>query len=488
MVDLCDVLLLFVSCVHLLVCPFTKVEESFNMQATHDLLYHRGNISKYDHLEFPGVVPRTFLGPVVVSSLAYPVITGLNVAGASKLWSQIVVRFSLGIISLFAFSKFRSSISLTFGSDVGVFLALITASQFHLLFYLSRPLPNTFALVLVLFAFRFWLNQHHSKFIWTSAFAIIIFRSELCILLGLIFFLELATRRVSLLTGILHSALAGISAVALTFCVDSVFWKRYLWPEGEVLWYNTVLNKSSNWGTSPFLWYFYSVLPRCLLFALVLVPLGLWRDRRTWTLAAPSIAFVFLYSFLPHKELRFIIYVIPVLNAVAACGMSFIYKNEAKWKPLLSVLVKFVTVGGLLGNCLVSGLLLFISHHNYPGGVAFQRLHALLDNQTETWRVHISVAAAQTGGSWVGEMNPSWRYFKTEDLPDDSPEMLGFTHLLTEPPCDKMKRSHLLLDTVNGFDRISLDFKRFPFFSLVLAPKICIQEKRGWKKSDKRSS
>jgi hypothetical protein len=80
-----DALIFVVCIIHIYVAPYTKVEESFNVQACHDLLEHGLTISRFDHLDFPGVVPRTFLGALFVSAPVMPVYALFRLLGHTPL-------------------------------------------------------------------------------------------------------------------------------------------------------------------------------------------------------------------------------------------------------------------------------------------------------------------------------------------------------------------------------------------------------------------
>jgi len=57
----------------------------------------------------------------------------------------------------------------------------------------------------------------------------------------------------------------------------------------------------------------------------IFIPYGFYHNTRIQSLVRPAIGFLFLMSFLGHKEWRFIVYVVPMLNIAAAQGAQVVY-------------------------------------------------------------------------------------------------------------------------------------------------------------------
>ncbi|XP_029042856.2 MATH and LRR domain-containing protein PFE0570w isoform X3 [Osmia bicornis bicornis] len=354
-----DHLLILVAMVHLLYCPFTKVEESFNLQAMHDILYHSFDLSEYDHHEFPGVVPRSFVGPMIISGLASPLIAIINYLQLNKFFAQYVVRAILGLLVIGMLKLYRDALQSIFGTQFTKWFVAITVTQYHFMYYLSRPLPNIMAMPLVLLALYGWLKQNHMIFIWSSAAAIIIFRAELAMLLGLFLLYDITNMKLTI---------------------------------------------------------------------------SRWENRA-----------------------------------------------KSPWNGFLALII----IGHLVLNALFSMFLLCVAGSNYPGGLAIAKLHRLEKDSVNPVHVHIDVLTAQTGVSRFTQTNSSWIYSKQENLTIDSPEMLQFTHLLMEakskysPNIKPYLKTHDILDSVDGFSHIALNYNMLPPIRIKTRPIIFIMKRKS---------
>eukprot|EP00056_Hartaetosiga_gracilis_P004996 m.80201 g.80201 ORF g.80201 m.80201 type:complete len:496 (-) comp12007_c0_seq1:1467-2954(-) len=460
--------------------PFSKVEESFNLHAIHDIVYHGTNTSQYDHHEFPGVVPRTFIGSIVIGVpvKVISILLGNEGDGGFKFMTMLLGRGLLALVNCACVGVLLNAIQKSFSTAIMWYTALVCASQFHFIFYISRTLPNTFALPFVTLAFACWMSRKYYWMVVMFAIAVPVFRAELVALAGPILLFELLKGSFSFMKMLKWGLPMGLLAIGVSVVVDSLLWGYTLWPEGTVLYFNTVLNKSSQWGTEPFLWYFYSAIPRSLSVGVLFVPIGVVVSTRVRKYVLLVLAFVALYSLLPHKELRFILYSVPLLNLGVACGIDYLIKSRTK---LLSLFGTMCLLGVVMGILCTTALSTSASAINYPGGEAMRWLHANCDpycGDAENMRsVHISNLAAQSGASRFSQTNPFFEYSKVEKWTSHVSHH-DFTWLIAEvKDADIYSDTHDLKHTVHSLSGISLS-KEYPFIQITKAPSLIVMKKR----------
>ncbi|EXJ88305.1 hypothetical protein A1O1_05235 [Capronia coronata CBS 617.96] len=430
---------------HLYISPYTKVEESFNIQAVHDILrygipthnVYRRFKARYDHMTFRGAVPRTFIGALVLATAAQPIIGVGDLNGEQQ---QLLVRALLGLFNASALISYTSGVRQAYGKTTAEWYTVLQASQFHVLYYSSRTLPNMFAFGISTFGLRFFLAAHSTPEaqikrarlgLYLLTLATVIFRSELALLLASHCCYMLSkpifsdnnnnniSSAVALIRRVFFPAIlaATVAGLVLTVSIDTFFWqsRTLLWPELAAFLANVFPSDSksgaSAWGTSPWHWYLTSALPRLLLnpLLLLLLPWGMTTTLRSSLadLTIPSLGYIGLYSMLPHKETRFLFPVIPPITAAAALCANYI--STRRGRSMVYRLTTYALVLTTAATAFLShAVLLPLSAQTYPGAHALKALHVLSLNYAPqpVVGVHLTNLALQTGVTHFLETPP----------------------------------------------------------------------------------
>ncbi|KAG5519160.1 hypothetical protein PMAC_002248 [Pneumocystis sp. 'macacae'] len=393
-----------------------------NLHAIHDILFFgvTKGLKNYDHFRFPEAVPRTFIGSLLVSGLVFPLkcVLELFFGKLKKSYVQILIRGVLGICNSLAIIMFRHKIIKSYGTTTGLWYGIFQASQFHVMYYASRTLPNIFAFgICTAIMSCFFENKDILRGLFFLTFVAVVFRFEV-ILLVLTYALYYSVCNVVKIQEIIKVCiLSAIIGLFFTIVIDSWFWQKYfLWPEGIAFYFNIIEGKSSNWGVSAWHKYFSTYIPKLLLNPLFLV---LWmislftRTKDTLNLLVPSIGFAFIYSFVPHKEWRFIIYVVPSLTVVTAIGAAQICNR--RYKSLIFMIILLILIIITIMTFCLSLTMSLISSLNYPGGFALETIHNDFD-LLEGEKIYLDTYTRMTGATLFLQYNEKVVYDRTENI------------------------------------------------------------------------
>lgn len=238
---------------------------------------------------------------------------------------QHMTRAALGFLNWLSLRRLTGAVRRVYGSAVVVFFLIFLATQFHIVYYVSRTLPNMMAFCLTNLAYSEMIQSRRALGLLVLFFTGTVFRVEVGVL-------AIVYGTVGVLTGqaytsaVLRTCLVGcVIGLTISLQVDSYFWQQVpMLPEAAGFYYNVILGKASKWGRSPPYQYILDITKVMLNpMALPLMAFGASMDERINLELIPALVYVGILSLQAHKEWRFIVYIFPMFTVMMATGAAW---------------------------------------------------------------------------------------------------------------------------------------------------------------------
>lgn len=392
-----------------LISPYTKVEESFNVQALHDIVnVGVDQIEKFDHLQFPGAVKRTCLAMLFLSlpsvylsttakkwakcltcislalnSVIPTSIGSLSVDQMSTLFNEtkirqlIFARVAFAILTCSSIIYLRRSIQHScsvYSKHIGIWFSFFMYPLPHIVYYSSRFLPNFLSFPFTNIAIALFISGDIARSIAVLVFTGVIFRFEVLVFVAILSFISVSGifRRgkpiLSLRAGVVVACVSGILSIFLSSRIDSYFWDvSFTVPEFESFLFNVVDGKSSEWGVESPYAYFFKYIPRMfasqfeivLILSLVFVFLSLLNGRKLITKNST------------YYRVDYVNYGVGTITTLMWTSICYIFvlslNGHKEWRFLVYTIPIFCTVAAstfewLLQKCTkkIGGFMIFI--------------------------------------------------------------------------------------------------------------------------------
>mmetsp|Transcript_43448 Transcript_43448/g.82910 ORF Transcript_43448/g.82910 Transcript_43448/m.82910 type:complete len:586 (-) Transcript_43448:188-1945(-) len=308
------------------VCTYFNADEYWqSLEVAHRLVFGYGHLT----WEWQSAL-RTYVHPLIFACIYFCLkITGLDTPATLALAPRLLQGACAALTDFYMY-KLASRM---FGPTVGAWALFCQVTCWFHFFCSVRTFSNCMESTLTMAALAMWPSlpsRHTSQGGGPAALALALAAASVVMRpTALILWTPLVLREMFISQSpgrwVWQQALpVGCAVFGLAAAVDSAAYGRWVFVPWNFFVFNVLRGGAAHYGSHPWHWYLSQGIPSVTLTLLPLVLVGIWQANSHGQRLFAWLAawFVAVHSFIPHKEFRFLLPVLPLLLMYAGRALA----------------------------------------------------------------------------------------------------------------------------------------------------------------------